>query len=271
MELHLTAVVVLDSVTKLQADHRSAVVIAASHGGAYSGYLAASAGISAIILNNSGIGKDASGVAALDYLQACGVAAAAVDHFSARIGDGADMMDNGLISHANACALQHGCEPGMRVSQAARLLATLSLAPAKPPTAINESRHALEAGAPVAIIGIDSVSLLSPDDEGALVVTASHGGLLASSGSDSVDVPVRAISFHDAGGGKDDAGYGRLPSLARRGIAAVTVSTDSARIGDASSCYHDGVISRANAPAQRLGAQPGQTLKSFYAALRVNS
>src|SRR5699024_6200980 len=102
-------------------------------------------------------------------------------------------------------------------------------------------------------------------------VTASHGGVLATSGSDSVHVPVRGISFHDAGGGKDDAGFGRLSPLERRGIAAVTVAARTARIGGAQSCCQDGVLAGVNGRARLMGARPGQTLKSCYAAQRLNS
>ncbi|MFJ0765524.1 hypothetical protein WLU64_25260, partial [Bordetella bronchiseptica] len=42
-----------------------------------------------------------------------------------------------------------------------------------------------------------------------------------------------------------------------RGIAAFVVAAGSARIGEAVSSYRDGVISRANRTAQRLGAMPG--------------
>ncbi|MCG3102637.1 hypothetical protein MAQ58_25015, partial [Enterobacter sp. DRP3] len=67
--------------------------------------------------------------------------------------------------------------------------------------------------------------------------------------------------------GKDSAGIGRLPLLQQRGIAALTVSAHSARIGDARSCYEDGVVSCANAQARGLGCRVGPPLKSFIDAL----
>ena len=63
------------------------------------------------------------------------------------------------------------------------------------------------------------------------------------------------------GGGIVDAGISRLPALDTRGIAGITVSAASARIGDAASVWADGIISHANATAQRLGARAGEPLK----------
>lgn len=263
----MTALIVLDSATKLEARHQGAVVIAASHGGIYPAYLAARAGVAAIILNNAGVGKEQAGIAGLSYLDSHGVPAAAVDHWSARIGDGADTLEHGVLSHVNELARQCGCAPGMPVERAARLLGSRPYHPVATPTKAYESRHAFLTQGSAVVVGIDSVSLLEAADENALVVTASHGALLAATGSDSVRVPVRAISFHDAGGGKDGAGYGRLPLLAQRGIAAVTVHGDSARVGCAHSCYEDGIISKTNQRASDLGARPGDTLKSFYSTL----
>ena len=76
-----------DTITKLPPDAAGQVVVSGSHGGRYPGYLAAKAGLRAVILNDAGIGKDAAGIGALPYLDALGIAAAAVSHESCRIGD----------------------------------------------------------------------------------------------------------------------------------------------------------------------------------------
>ena len=52
--------------------------------------------------------------------------------------------------------------------------------------------------------------------------------------ADGVRPVPRLVTFNDAGIGKDSAGIGRLPLLQRRGIAALTVSAHSARIGASS-------------------------------------
>ncbi|HEV8679931.1 MAG TPA: hypothetical protein VGQ90_11185, partial [Stellaceae bacterium] len=53
-----------------------------------------------------------------------------------------------------------------------------------------------------------------------------------------------------------------------RGIAAATVSADSARIGDARSTYEDGVLSRVNTRAGALGLVPGMTAREAVGILR---
>ena len=117
------------------------------------------------------------------------------------------------------------------------------------------------------MIGADSVSLLEAADDGLIAVTASHGERLAGLATDGVRATPRLVTFNDAGIGKDSAGIGRLPLLQQRGIAALTVSAHSARIGDARSCYEDGVVSCANARARELGCRIGAPLKSFIDAL----
>ena len=58
------------------------------------------------------------------------------------------------------------------------------------------------------------------------------------------------------------AGTARLAALEARGIAAITVAATSARIGDARSTLHDGVISAANPRAAALGAVVGAHAES---------
>ncbi len=70
------------SITKLPADARGAVVVSGSHGGLYPGYLAARAGLRAVILNDAGVGKDQAGIRALGTCEGLGIAAAAVSHLS---------------------------------------------------------------------------------------------------------------------------------------------------------------------------------------------
>src|SRR5215212_7481695 len=88
-----------DTITKLPPDAAGQVVVSGSHGGRYPGYLAASAGARAVILNDASSGKDAAGIGALPYLDALGIAAAVVSYASCRIGDTADMLARGRISH----------------------------------------------------------------------------------------------------------------------------------------------------------------------------
>ncbi|HBT42318.1 MAG TPA: hypothetical protein DEB21_09960, partial [Rhodospirillaceae bacterium] len=94
----------LPSITDADADHRGRVVVSGSHGGLYPGYLAAKAGLRAVVLNDAGGGLGNAGVAGIHALDQTGMAAAAVFHQSARIGDAGDMLARGVISTMNAAA-----------------------------------------------------------------------------------------------------------------------------------------------------------------------
>lgn len=111
-------VILMDSITKLTAEDKGAVVVSASHGGASSGEFALEVPLAAVFFNDAGIGKDDAGIAALDMLQKRGTAAGAVSHTSARIGDAQDMWDNGVISHVNEAAKRGGLAPGQSLRQA---------------------------------------------------------------------------------------------------------------------------------------------------------
>jgi len=207
------------------------------------------------------VGKDEAGIAVLGMAEALGVAAAAASHATCRIADAADMIGRGRISHANAPARALGVAPGLSCRDAAlRLVA--AVASGRDPAPIAEARRALrEPGWRRAILLVDSASLVRPEDAGQILVTASHGGLVGGNPTMAVQADVFAAVFCDAGVGADGAGISRLPALDARGIAGLTVSAASARIGEASSVYADGIISHANRAAERLGARPGEPLQ----------
>src|SRR2546423_15573040 len=104
---------ILDSVTVFPPDARGRAAIAASHGGIYAAYLAAKAGIKAVILCDAGVGRERAGIGGLDYFEKLGVPAAAIGHRSARIGDGKDCGQRGVITYANKVAVAAGIAPGM--------------------------------------------------------------------------------------------------------------------------------------------------------------
>ncbi len=111
-------VIVMDSITKVTQQDAGAIVVAASHGGTSSGEFALEVPLKAVFFNDAGIGKDNAGIAALEILQAKGVAAGTVAHTSARIGDSNDMWENGEISHVNAAARELGLTPGGKLRTA---------------------------------------------------------------------------------------------------------------------------------------------------------
>ena len=120
-------------------------------------------------------------------------------------------------------------------------------------------KREVERGPGGQIVIMDSITKVAPEDVGAVVVSASHGG--ASSGEFALEVALKAVFFNDAGVGKDDAGIAALPMLQAKNVAAGTVGHKSARIGDSQDMWDCGVISHVNDAASKLGLSPGQSLR----------
>jgi hypothetical protein len=253
-------VIAADTITKPGPEARGRVMISGSHGGAYPAYLAVKAGLRAVILNDAGVGKDSAGIGCLDYCGQRSMAAATVAHDSCRIGDAADMLARGRISHANAIARACGVEAGQSCFEAAERLRAAPLPHVLPlgKGEKQESRRVLK-GVGLRIVLIDSAALIEPDDAGQIVITGSHGGLVGGNPAMALRVDAYAAFFNDAGFGADDWGISRLPALDERGIVAATVATASARIGEAESTWRDGVLSAVNRTAQRVGLAVGQS------------
>ena len=114
---------------------------------------------------------------------------------------------------------------------------------------------------------VDSITELRPGaDTGCLAVSGSHGGISSAHYALAAQ-PMLAV-FNAAGVGKDAAGLAALPFLQRHGIAACTVAHTSARIGEARSTLHDGVVSHCNAQALSLGIEPGQACAALIRQLQ---
>lgn len=250
-------IVLAPTATRIPAPARGRVLVCGSHAGAYAGYLAARAGVRAVVLNDAGVGLDEAGIGALAHCQALGIAAAAVAHGSARIGDAENMLADGVISHRNAIAAALGVSAGMPCAEAGALLSGApagrgdSAAYDEARSVAGVNRHGLR------IVCVDSVSLVTPDDAGQIVLSGSHGGVVCGQRGLAIRVAAAAAFYNDAGIGKDQAGVSRLPVLDEQHIAAATVAAASARIGDGRSTYESGILSRANVTAADLGFAPG--------------
>lgn len=255
----MPALLTADSVTELDARHRGAVLVAGSHGGRIAAWYASRAGVHAVILNDAGVGKEEAGVAGLAALAQIGMAAAAADCATARIGDGADTLARGVVSRVNRLAAACGVVPGMPVRDAAVRM-TQAPRPRGVLDSPGEGRFRLRA-APPEIWALDSVGLALPEDAGRILIFGSHGALHGGRAATAIPVAARAAAFHDAGAKVED--LTRLPALAARDIPAVAVSTASARIGEARSMWESGLLSHVNAPAAALGARAGQPLAEF--------
>lgn len=264
----LDRLIVVDSVTRLGPEAQGRVIVGGSHGGVYAAYLSARARVAGVLLNDAGLGLDRAGIAGLDYLDPLGIPAACSSHRSARIGDGFDLLGRGIVSHVNATAAALGIEPGMWCREAARRLAAA-------PTPSREAPDSVESRFPIELPGLpharasamDSNSLMTPDDDGTVVVTGSHGGLLGGRPESAARAAVFAALYNDADGGVDGAGFTRLPALDARGIAAATYSAWTARIGDGRSAVATGIVSAVNVRAAALGLKPGGTVRDAVTLL----
>lgn len=251
-------VLLADTITRLAPGAAGAVVVTGSHGGVYAAYVARRDGVRAAIFNDAGGGKDDAGIGGLAWLDAAGMAAATVAAASADIGDAADMLARGRISHANARAAALGVGPGMPCAAAASRLAAAPT-PDGPFAPLAETRRVLAGGAHPVVL-VDSAALVTAADAGAIVVTGSHGALFGGDPRNALKADAALALFNDAGGG---VGITRLPALEGRGIAAATVSAASARIGDARSTLVDGIVSAVNARAAALGGRVCMTARDL--------
>jgi hypothetical protein len=254
--------VVLHSITRVVPAHAGRVVVTGSHGGIFAAAVALRYGVDAVLFNDASGGKDGAGVAGIEWLDRYGVAAAAVAHLSAPIGDGEATLRTGVLVVVNEAAHARGCRAGQTAADAAAVLGeTAGLQPRVAPEGIDvtEARHAVRPG----VVALDSVSLVTPGDRHEIVVTGSHGALLGGDPASAVKFDVRAAVYNDAGRGPDGRGTTRLPVLAARGIPAVTVSAESARIGDGRSTYADGIVTVANEPARAAGVRPDMSVADF--------
>ncbi|MGN0837575.1 MAG: hypothetical protein ACI4NN_00635 [Pyramidobacter sp.] len=259
-------VVVSNSATKFTADPRGKVFVTASHGGVYPARLAASYGVRAAVFNDAGLCKDNSAIAGLDFLESVGIGAAAVSNFSACIGDGRDVFENGILSLVNRPAADAGCVKGMKCREAVELLKHVPAPAHCVPFHHEESRRILRSEFP-RIICIDSASLSQEGDDDAIVITGSHGALLGGNKAAALKHNAIAAFYNDAGKGKNDIGVTRLPALDERDIIGGTVAAMSAHIGDALSTYEDGILSCVNNCARHYGAEVDMPLKDFVDAL----
>lgn len=115
------------------------------------------------------------------------------------------------------------------------------------------------------VVLMDSISSVSAQDDGSIVVSASHGGV--SSGEFARRHRLGACFFNDAGVGKDQAGIAALGMLDDIEVAGATLSHDSACIGNARDHWEHGVVSHVNRTASAAGVEPGQPVQDAVGRL----
>lgn len=261
--LTLGDVVVADSITKVSPQGPGMVAVTGSHGGVYPAYLAARMRLRGVVFSDAGVGLEEAGVAGLPLLDAVGMAGVAVDFRTASIGRGEEILTRGRISFVNQTAAAIGCRVGQPTVECVALLQR-SPTTGHPISEAPETRRLLRAdpGMP-AVWALDSVSVTDARDDGAILITGSHGALLGDDAGSAIRSNPLAAVFNDAGGGPHQRGTSRLRALDQRGIAGATVGADTARIGDGGSTYETGVLSATNRRAQEFGARVGMSTKEF--------
>jgi hypothetical protein len=118
----LPALRLVDSITELSASDADNIAVSGSHGGISSGRYALAAKPLLSVFNDAGGGRNAAGIAALDFLQLHGLAAATVSHTSACIGQSRSTFNDGIVNHVNQAARTLGVESGQRCAQVVAFL-----------------------------------------------------------------------------------------------------------------------------------------------------
>jgi len=130
MPLSPPALRIVDSITELRPIDAGCLAVSGSHGGMSSARYALAARPLLSVFNDAGVGLDNAGIKALPWLQEHELAACAVAHTSARIGEAESTLATGVVSHANPLAQALGVRPGLPCSALPALLGAASLCPA---------------------------------------------------------------------------------------------------------------------------------------------
>lgn len=120
---HGRSIVCTDSIAFARAEDRGRnVLCTAGHTGrSVVGYIVDSAPWG-FICSDGGVGKNDSGITALEPSAEAGIPGASVDALTARMGDGHSTYFDGVISAVNRLAAAKGVKVGMPATEAARLL-----------------------------------------------------------------------------------------------------------------------------------------------------
>lgn len=110
-------VLVTDSISYASREHAGHVVVSGSHGGTSAGEYTREYGLAVVVCNDAGGGKNDAGLAGLKLVDARGIIGIAVGHDSARIGDGRDAWEHGVVSFVNETAAANGVRCGHPVKE----------------------------------------------------------------------------------------------------------------------------------------------------------
>lgn len=111
-----------DSIAFALPEDRANVLVTAGHTGRSAVPYLVKAAPFGFICSDGGMGRERSGVAGLYIVEEQGLAGAAVDARTARMGDGLSTYRDGIVSAANRFAAAAGVEVGLPAAEAARRL-----------------------------------------------------------------------------------------------------------------------------------------------------
>jgi len=257
-------VVALDTISAISEQHVGKIVICGSHGGMSAGEYCERHPASVVFYNDAGFGKDYAGVAGIKNLDECGIIGLGICHTSARIGDGLDTWENGIISFANECAKQAHFRVGEPVKNAVK--AYLESSGVRSSVKASNSvlrpmvREVAHEQGGLKVMVMDSISIMKPEDAGHIVISGSNGGVPSAEFVCQFPLGPKIVFFNDAGIGKERAGILGIDILDENDIACAAVSYQSARISDARDMWANGVLSYCGKKARELGFIEGDKL-----------
>ena len=111
-------VVAMDSISIIDNGDLHAAIVSGSNGGMASGRHVLTFDCLCFFFNDAGVGKADAGIKGIFLLDPINVPAGTVSYRSARISDGLDSWENGLISALNTSAERAGFHVGERLQDA---------------------------------------------------------------------------------------------------------------------------------------------------------
>ncbi|MBM4311244.1 MAG: hypothetical protein FJ119_09920 [Deltaproteobacteria bacterium] len=128
-------------------------------------------------------------------------------------------------------------------------------------------QHIIFSDGPVRTVVMDSVSYVTGDNHGDIIISGSHGG--TSSAGYAIDAAAGAVFFNDAGCGKNSAGIRGLDLLQQHSIIAAAVDHRTAEIASGADTYENGIISHVNSCAAQAGLRRGMRVRDAVELLRA--
>lgn len=278
-------VVLLDSLGDLQPGNTHPILVCASHCGGNEALAKQikNCHVKVVFLNNAGVGKNQAGIRGLSYYDAENILACAVDHNSAEIGISRDTWESGIISHTSTKANEAGIQIGDSVKEAVSKIINRFENPSATRKSENSEstvtdevkvvtkKEGLKKQFQTQIEGVvitvaDSITSLTEDNIGDILVCGSHGGV--SAGHYAQKYRLKAVFFNDAGIGKKNAGIKSLESLSDAGILACTVDCMSAEIFNGQDVLDNGIISVCNQLAKAQNIKEKMTVKEAIKSIK---